>query len=66
MKVQPISAMFKSTNDTRREGRPVTKESIIENIKLMKELNGEDSSTVVTLSTDKLPAFLYNKDGIIN
>ncbi len=65
MKVQPISAMFSSTNDTRREGLPVTKESAIDQIKLMKELNGEDSSTVVSLSTDKLPAFLYNKEGKI-
>ncbi|AFC21472.1 hypothetical protein GAP32_024 [Cronobacter phage vB_CsaM_GAP32] len=65
MKVQPISAMYKNTNDTRREGKPVTKESVLEQIKLFKELNGEDSSTVVNLSTDKLPEFLYNKDGKI-
>lgn len=66
MKVQPISAMFKSNNDTRRDGQPLTKERVIEHIKLMKELNGEESSTVVNLSTDELPAFLYNKDGKIN
>jgi len=59
MRVQPIRAI----STVRRDGQPMTKERVLEQIKMMKELDG-DSSTVVELnSTSELPAFLYDKTG---
>lgn len=65
MKIQPISAMFKSTNDTRRDGTPLTKERVLEYIKLYESQDSSESSTIVDLNASSLPAFLYNKDGKI-
>lgn len=61
MRVQPI----RPVQSIKRDGQPMTQERVIEQIKMMQELDG-DCSTVVNLnSSSELPAFLYDKTGKI-
>ena len=59
MRVQPIRPM----SSTNRESRPMTQERVIEQIKMMQELDGGSSTVVELNSTSELPAFLYDKTG---
>lgn len=59
MRVQPIRRIAK----TNREGRPMTQERVLEQIKMMQGLDGNSSTVVELNSTSELPAFLYDKTG---